>query len=191
MPKHTFAILCLAVALIAPFPANMAHAGAPTYKRTTEKYTIPDVVLVNQNGRKVRLKELVQSNKPVIVDFIFGTCTTICPVLSAGFANLQHKLGADSQKVQLISISIDPEHDTPQVMKEYLKRYRAKPGWDFLTGTRPAINKVMYALDAYIPDKMSHYPLTLIHARAGDTWIRVYGLMGGTEFVDECRKAGI
>jgi protein SCO1/2 len=168
-----------------------AVAAEQRYQRTVEKYDAPDVVLVNQHGAKVRLKELVQSKKPVIIDFIFGTCTTICPILSASYANLQKKLGADSDKVQLVSISIDPENDTPKVMTEYLKRYRAKPGWDFLTGTRADIDKVMYAFNAYIPNKMSHYPLTLIHAPGDDKWVRIFGLMGSSEFLAECQKTGV
>jgi protein SCO1/2 len=173
------------------FIVSRAGAAEKPYVRTLESYTMPDVVLVNQNGAKVRFRELMQSKKPVIVDFIFGTCTTICPILSVSFTNLQQKLGPDSQKVHLVSISIDPEHDTPAVMKEYLKRYRAKPGWDFLTGTRSDIDKVMNAFNAYIPNKMSHYPLTLIHSPGEDKWIRILGLMGSAEFMSECRKVGI
>jgi protein SCO1/2 len=173
------------------FSGGQAAAADKRYKRTVENYTMPDVVLVNQNGAKVRFRELVQPNKPVAVDFIFGTCTTICPVLSAGYANLQQKLGPDARNIQLVSISIDPEHDTPKVMREYLQRYRAKPGWDFLTGSREDIDKVMHAFNAYIPDKMSHYPLTLIRSPGDGRWVRIFGLMGSSEFMSECRKAGL
>jgi protein SCO1/2 len=171
--------------------SNRSEAVEQKYKRTVENYTIPDVVLVDQNGTKVRLKEMLQSNKPVIVDFIFGTCTTICPILSAGFVNLQNKLGADAQKVHLVSISIDPENDTSKVMKDYLKRYRAKPGWDFYTGSRKDIDSVMKAFDAYIPNKMSHYPLILIRPPADGKWVRIFGLLSSSEFVGECQKVGI
>ena len=158
------------------------------YKRTLAKYSLPDVTLVNQNVAKVRLKSLLESDKPVVVDFIFGTCTTICPVLSAGYVNLQQKLGADISKVHLVSFSIDPENDTPKVMKEYLLRYRAKPGWDFLTGSREDIDKVMHAFNAYIPNKMSHFPLTLIKSPTDESWIRIYGLMSTSEFMNEFNK---
>jgi protein SCO1 len=171
--------------------AGQAVSADIKYKRTVENYTVPDVVLVNQNGAKVHLKEYLQADKPVVIDFIYGTCTTICPVLSAGFTNLQRKLGADSQKIKLVSITIDPENDTPKVMNEYLKRYRAKPGWDFLTGSRRDINTVMTAFDAYIPDKMSHFPLTLIRSPGDGKWVRIFGLMSGTEFMGECQKVGI
>lgn len=158
------------------------------YKRTVENYTMPDVTLVNQNNARVKLKTLLNSDKPVVVDFIYGTCTTICPVLSAGYANLQQKLGEGSTKVQLISISIDPENDTPKVMKEYLKRYRAKPGWDFLTGSRDDIDKVMHAFNAYIPNKMYHYPLNLIRNPKDGKWVRIFGLTSTSEFMSEYKK---
>lgn len=172
--------------------AGLALLGAEApYKRTIETYTVPDVVLVNQDGAKVNLRTLLASDKVVVLDFIFGTCTTICPVLSAGYANLQQRLGTRSADIQLVSISIDPENDTPKVMREYLKRYRARPGWTFLTGKREDIDRTMKAFSAYIPNKMSHYPLTLIRTPRAGTWIRVFGLMSTSEFLEECQKAGI
>jgi len=176
-----FCTLILAV----PLSATPAHAESKKYKRTVEKYKIPDVTLVNQDGKKVRLAALLTSDQPVVVDFIYGTCTTICPVLSAGFANLQNKLGPASQNVRLVSITIDPENDTPKVMKEYLKRFRAKPGWDFLTGSRADIDAVMNGFNAYIPDKMSHYPLNLIRNPKDGSWARLFGIMSSREFLEE------
>jgi protein SCO1/2 len=159
------------------------------YQRTIDQYSVPDVTLVNQDGQRVKLKKLVNSGKPVVLDFIYGTCTTICPVLSAGFTNFQRKLGKDSSNVQLISISIDPEHDSPAVMKEYLKNYRSRKGWDFLTGTRDDIDRVMKAFNAYIPDKMSHYPIMFIKAPSSETtWVRIYGLIGTADFLTEYEK---
>lgn len=171
--------------------AGMVEAAADNYKRTIEDYVMPDVTLINQDGKKVRFKSLVESDKPVVVDFIYGTCTTICPVLSAGFTNLQRKLGADSRKVHLVSISIDPENDTPKVMKEYLNRYQAKPGWDFLSGSRKDIDRVMHAFNSYFRNKMDHKPLTFIRTPSDGKWIRIYGLISSREFVEECQKAGI
>ncbi len=172
---------------------SFTHASASDvkYKRSIESYTMPDVTLINQDGKKVRFRDMMASNRLIAVDFIFGTCTTICPVLSAGYANLQQRLGPDLNKVHLVSISIDPENDTPKVMKEYLKRYRAKPGWDFLTGSRNDIDAVMKAFDAYIPNKMAHYPLTLIRSSQNGSWVRLFGLLSSSEFLAECRKAGL
>jgi len=184
-----FYLIAFLIFIMFSFDANEAPCETrQRYKRTIEKYIIPDVTLVNQNRSKVKLRNLLDSDNPVMLDFIYGTCTTICPVLSAGYSNLQKKLGAESGDVRLVSVSIDPEYDTPEVMKAYLKRYGAKPGWDFLTGTREDIDKVMRAFDAYVPNKMSHYPLTLLKAPRGDKWIRIYGLVGTAELMEEYRN---
>lgn len=185
----TFYIIACLISFVFSFDASEARCETKQrYKRTIEKYVVPDATLVNQNRSKVKLRDLLNSDKPVMLDFIYGTCTTICPVLSAGYSNLQKKLGAESGNVRLVSVSIDPEYDTPEVMKGYLKRYNAKPGWDFLTGTREDIDKVMRAFDAYVPNKMSHYPLTLLKAPHDDKWIRIYGLVGTAELMEEYRN---
>lgn len=162
-----------------------AQAESKKYKRSVERYTMPDITLVNQDGKKIRLKSFLETDQPVVVDFIYGTCTTICPVLSAGYINLQRKLEPGGKPPRLVSITIDPEYDTPKVMKEYLKRYRAKPGWDFLTGSRQDIDLVMRAFNAYIPDKMSHYPLNLIRSPKDGSWVRLFGIMSSSEFMEE------
>jgi len=167
-----------------------AVAGDPGIKRSVGRYVAPNVVLVNQDGARVRLQSLTESGKPVVLDFIYGTCTTICPVLSAGYTSIQAKLGPDTRKVQLISISIDPEHDTPKIMKGYLRQYRAKPGWDFLTGSREDIDRVMKAFDSYVPDKMSHKQVTFIRAQGSGAWVRIDGLPSSSELMDEIGKAG-
>ena len=189
-PSFRLAVVA-AVLMTAVLFSGAVQAAAPRYERSVEAYAMPDVVLVNQDGDKVRLKKLLESDKPLIVDFIYGTCTTICPVLSAGFSHLQRKLGDESEKVHLVSITIDPEHDTPRVMKEYLERYRARPGWDFLTGSRRDIDRVMTAFDAYFRDKMDHKPLTFIRSPEDGKWVRLYGLMGSRDFMKECQKVGL
>lgn len=178
----------LLMAIGVPLSVGPAYAESKTYQRSVEKYSIPDVTLINQDGKKVRLKSLVETGQPVVIDFIYGTCTTICPVLSAGFANLQRKLAVSGKNLRLISITIDPEHDTPKIMKEYLTRFRAKPGWDFLTGNRQDIDTVMRSLNAYIPDKMSHYPINLIRSPKDGTWVRLFGIMSSREFLEEYLK---
>jgi protein SCO1/2 len=181
------AALWLVCLLGAAAPAAFGQ-GPARYKRTVETYTLPDVVLVSQTGFKVRLADLVNSDKPVLLNFAFATCTTICPVMSAGFANLQRKLGAETANVRLISISIDPENDTPEVLKQYLDRYGAKPGWDFYTGRREDILSIMKACNALVPDKMQHQPLTFLKAPGDSRWIRIHGLIGTADLLAEYRQ---
>lgn len=89
-----------------------------------QTYTLPLVRLVNQDGIEMDLSAFLASNKFVVVDFIFTTCTTICPVLSAGLVNFHKTLGEEADNVKFISISIDPEHDKPDVLKAYSRNTR-------------------------------------------------------------------
>lgn len=170
--------------------ATMVTGEGKQYQSTRETYAMPDVTLINQDGEKVKFRDLMQSDKPVLVDFIFCTCSTICPVLSAGFVNVQNKLGAETRTVRLVSISIDPENDKPKVMRDYLRRYRAKPGWDFLTGARKDIESVRRAFNSYRENKMSHEPLMFIRTPKGDSWTRIFGITSTEELLAEIKKAG-
>lgn len=179
-------VIAIAAVFILLFVAAMGLSEARiTYKRTIEDYKVPDVTLVNQDGKRISLKALLDTGKPVMLDFIYGTCTTICPVLSAGFSNFQKKMGPESPAVRLVSISIDPDNDTPAVMKEYLKRYNAQPGWDFLTGKREDVIRVMKSFDAYVINKMNHYPLTILHVPGDPEWVRINGLLGTSDLIKE------
>jgi len=182
--------LCLCITLLLLI-SSITFAEEPArYTRSVHEYNVPDVTLVDQDGSRVRLKDLLETDKPVVLDFIYGTCTTICPILSAGYRHLQRKLGSESSSVQLISITIDPEHDSPAVMKDYLNKYHAKPGWTFLTGSRSDIDAVMTAFDAFFSDKMSHQPLNFIRTPVDGKWVRIYGLLSGRDFLKEYQMAG-
>ncbi len=181
---YVFIIFLLTLSFI--FQGSTVCAEVPKkYSRSVEKYRVPDVTLVNQDGRKVKFADLLNAKDTVLLDFVFTTCTTICPLLSLGFLDFQKKLGYESEKVQLISISIDPEHDSPKIMKSYIKRYDAHPGWDFLTGSREDIDKVLKAFNAYTPNKMSHAPLIFLKSRADTDWVRINGLIGTRDLLRE------
>jgi protein SCO1/2 len=163
---------------------NLARDGL---ERSLAEYEVPDVTLIDPEGRRVALRELIDTARPVMLEFIFATCTTICPVMSAGFSHLQGTLGEESERVSLISITIDPEHDSPEIMRAYLRRYKAKPGWSFLTGSRADIDSVLTAFDAYVSNKMLHEPVTLLRRPASREWLRINGLLSGKELMEEYR----
>jgi protein SCO1/2 len=176
--------LVISIAVLTGAPAG----AAPPYTTSILNVELPDVTLVDQDAQLVKLRDLVEGEDVVMLDFIFGTCTTICPILSAGFSNLQRRMGSGPGGPVLISFSIDPEHDTPEVMTTYLKRYRAQPGWSFLTGDRDDIDTIMHAFDAYIPNKMSHQPLTFIKGKAPNQWVRIDGLVSTADLISELEK---
>ncbi|GFO59632.1 hypothetical protein GMST_19570 [Geomonas silvestris] len=181
------AVFSATVAEAAPAQAS-PEPERTGYDRTLADYNVPNVTLINQDGQKVNLRQLLESGKPVIVDFIFTTCTTICPVLSAGFSNLRRTLGDEAHKVQLVSISIDPENDRPEKLKTYLERFGGPEGWEFLTGSREEVGRVLRAFNAFVVDKMSHEPLYLLHAPNAPQWVRIKGLIKKSDLLNEYRK---
>ena len=165
------------------------EAGATTeYRKSTAHYTVPDVTLVDQDGARVRLREVMADDKPTFVQFVFTSCPTICPILGAIFSNFQNKLGAKAADIRFVSVSIDPEHDEPAKMKAFLNRYNAKDNWTFLTGSRADIQAVQNAFDAYADNKMSHSPLTFFFSPAEKAWVRIGGFIGASELVHEYQE---
>jgi protein SCO1/2 len=164
------------------------HPRAPAaVTRSVAWYVVPDVTLSDQTGQAVALRKLLDADRPVLVNFVFTTCTAICPVMSATFAAVQRELGADVARVRMVSISIDPEHDTPAVLGEYAGRFGAGPQWHFLTGALADTIAVLRAFDAYRGEKMSHEPLTLLRAGPGTSWVRYDGFASAATLLEETR----
>jgi protein SCO1/2 len=155
--------------------------------RSTASYKIPLVNLIREDGKTISLPEEIDDGKPVVLTFIFTSCATICPVMSALFSQLQDRLGADRSKVHMASISIDPERDRPERLAEYAKRYHAGPQWHYYTGTVQASLAVQRAFDTYRGDKMNHSPVTFVRARPGSPWLRIDGYATPDELASEVR----
>ncbi len=167
--------------------AHMAMMQKPQ-ERSIENYSLPQVRLVNQDGLEKDLNKVLDSDKLVIVDFIFTTCTTICPVLSAGLTGFHQALGDKASEVILVSITIDPEHDNPEILKAYSQKYQMKSGHELLTGSKQDIFSVMKAFDADMPNKMTHYPLTFLRAPGKQEWVRIFGLLSVNDLMKEYDK---
>lgn len=158
------------------------------YKSSMHSYTVPELVLIDMNSNKVSLPDALGNEGPVILNFIFTTCTTICPVLSATFSHVQRELGSEAKNMRMISITIDPEQDTPQRLKDYAGRFKAGSDWQFLTGSIDDIIATQKAFDAYRGDKMNHIPLTFIRSSADGPWVRLEGFTSAAEVVAEYRQ---
>jgi len=163
--------------------------GKNDYQRSIRSYVIPDVVLADADGRPVRLRELLATDDPVMMNFVFTTCGTICPVMVKVFADVPSRLGAQSKSLRMISISIDPDNDTPAQLKAYAKSVGAGERWKFLTGRVQDIKALQLAFDSYRGDKMNHEPLTLMRHASARPWVRIDGFANPDELVREYRKA--
>ncbi len=165
------------------------HEPAPErYARAVAAYAPPDVALVDQHGAAVSLHAVLGHDGPLMLQFIFTTCPAVCPVLSSIFSAAQEQLGPDLARVRLVSISIDPEHDTPARLHAYARQFKAGPQWHFLTGTRADVAAVQKAFDAYRGNKMRHPPLTFLRAAPGALWVRLDGFMSAQSLVAEYHR---
>ncbi len=165
--------------------AHRAAARNRDYVVTQERYSVPDLELIDETGRAVALTTLFEGDQPVALNFIFTTCTTICPVMTATFAQLRRELGVEAEQVRFVSITIDPEYDRPEVLQEYAQRFGAGEGWSFLTGDGADISRVLQRFDAYAGSKMNHRPITLLKSPESSSWIRIDGLASGGDLARE------
>jgi protein SCO1/2 len=174
----------------APKAAGAASPVSGAYQRSIESVTVPDITLLRMDGRRVSLRDELGANKPVMLNFIFTTCTTICPVMSATFSQVQAELGEERDGVRMVSISIDPEHDTPARLREYASRHEASDDWHFLTGSVEQIDAVQQAFKAYRGSKFNHAPLTFLRAPGDSRWIRIEGLVRAEVLLEEYERLG-
>lgn len=140
----------------------------------------PNIELTTQDGKKVRFYDDLVKGKIVAIDFIYTSCQYACPLETARMAQVQKKLGDRvGNDIFFYSISIDPEHDTPEVLKAYMAKYQIAPGWTFLTGSKSDITFLERKLGVYNDPSINadgHLPHLLIGNDATNTWIRANAL---------------
>jgi protein SCO1/2 len=159
----------------------------PPVSRSTTHYAAPDVTLIRSDGARVNFAHELDDGRPVLLDFIYTTCTTICPVMTQTFAEVQKRLGPDAAKVKMVSVSIDPEEDTPARLADYAKRFDAGAQWTFYTGSVEASTLVQRAFDVYRGDKMNHSPVTFYRPAPGQPWVRLDGFVTPEAVLGEVR----
>ena len=200
--RAQYAIVCVAAFLAATItaPAITATLAAdeadphahhhhmtvePETTRSTMNYVVPDVGLVRDDGRAVKLRDEMNDGRPVVLAFIYTTCTTVCPLTSQTLSELQSKLGRARDGVHLMSISIDPEEDTPTRLREYAKKFSAGPQWQHYTGTMEASRAAQSAFNVYRGNKMDHQPAMLVRVSPGAPWVRIDGFASADQLLAE------
>jgi cytochrome oxidase Cu insertion factor (SCO1/SenC/PrrC family) len=144
--------------------------------------SIPDVPVVDQDGRRLRFFTDLVRGRTVAINFMFTTCTTICPPLAVTFAKVQRELGPEvGSGILLISVSVDPVTDVPPRMRSYLSKFGARPGWVFVGGAKADIDNLLRALGAYVSDKNDHTPMILIGNEKAGYWTRAFGLASASK----------
>jgi protein SCO1/2 len=165
-----------------------AADAAPGHARQVAQYRLPTVELVRADGARVSFPQEIDDGRPVVLNFIYTSCTAICPILSQGFAEFQRKLGDEREQVRMVSISIDPEQDTPKRLAAYAERHDAGAQWGFYTGSSAASVSLQKAFQAWFGGKMHHRPVTFLRAAPGQPWVRLDGFISPDELLAEYRR---
>lgn len=162
--------------------SSLAHdhqSHGPQAAKTTPvmaasaKVKLLDLELTNQEGKTARFMTDVIGDRIVVLDNIYTSCTTICPVVTAIMVNVHSKIGERAgSEVSLVSLSVDSVTDTPQRLRAYARRHNA--AWNLWTGTKPAMDQILKGLGVYTPNYIDHPSSILVgDARTGE-WTRFY-----------------
>ena len=164
-------------------PQQSATTDAATTAAARDYFT--DVPLITQNGQSVRLYSDLLKGKVVVINTFFGTCAAGCPKISAVLAGLQERLHDRLGKdVFLLSFTVDPEMDTPGVLKEYAEKFHARPGWLFLTGRKENVDFALSRLGQKVARKEDHTTLFLVGNNRTGLWKKVFAPSSTAESLD-------
>jgi cytochrome oxidase Cu insertion factor (SCO1/SenC/PrrC family) len=172
-----------------PRPAQTAQSpstGRPGVIRVGyDEVAIPDVEVLDQNGRKVRFYTDLFKDRVVVVSFFFTSCTLMCPLQGQYLAKLQTALGDKMGKeVFFISVSKDPKVDTPQRLSLWARRYEVKTGWTLVTGTETIMRPLLWDLIGEEPGPQLHNPVVLIGNDRTGVWEDAEGLSSPDKLIE-------
>jgi protein SCO1 len=160
------------VPVCAVFAVLSASLSAQNPSAVISGRTIPDVELVDQHGKKVHFYSDLVKDKVVAISTIFTSCSTICPITGVKFSELSRLLASDGPgKLSLISISIDPQVDTPQLLDRWSRGFGTPgPAWTLVTGPKSEVDRLLKGLGIFSADKQEHSPDFLIGGEGTGDW---------------------
>jgi len=199
-----------ALAVLSPCPRQYTAAQSPPHqhqhehkaseenggdksagqKEETLKVSFPDLEVSNQRGEKVRLYSDLIKGKVVVVSFFFTSCTYVCPIQGAALSRLRESLGDRlGRDVHFVSISTDPETDTPLRLREWGERFHVGRGWTLVTGEKEEMNSMLAKFTGDVAGARDGHA---INVYVGDDksgrWVVGSGLMGVAEYLAHIEK---
>jgi protein SCO1 len=178
--KHRWYLSLLIVLVMLGWRASGLSHKVEEGERLSKIGPAPEFILTAQDGRRLGLNEL--RGKVVVVTFIYTSCADACPLLTAKMAALQDDFGGDfGPKVFFISITVDPERDTPEILTRYARAHGANlSGWAFLTGTPDEIRTVARQYGIYYKKQtgsdVDHTFLTSLVDQRGTLRVQYMGI---------------
>ncbi|HVF23629.1 MAG TPA: SCO family protein [Pyrinomonadaceae bacterium] len=185
----TLLVLSLSSAVVAQEPAAPANTGKPkdgpaaVEKSSAEKY-FTDIELVNQNGEMMRFYHDLLQGKTVIINSFFASCQGSCLPITRNLEKIQEALGDRLGKdAHIISISVDPTVDTPGELMAFGKKFHARAGWYFLTGSKENVEFVLKKLGQFVENKQDHYNIIIVGNDRTGLWKKAFGLAKSEELI--------
>ena len=174
--------------------AHEHHADTGTgadvgLQRSEHNYDLPELKVTRADGRRMSLLDVINDGRPVMLNFIYTSCTAVCPVTSQVFMQVRERLGAERDKLNMVSFSIDPEQDTPHLLTEYAQRFGSAGVWPHYTSSSAAAVEIQRAFGGWRGDKMNHQPTTYLRIARGKPWLRLDGFYSPAALVAEYQKA--
>jgi protein SCO1/2 len=165
-------------------PAPPSSLAAPAGPASAARKYFTDVELVDQDGKTHRLYSDLLQGRTVVIAAFFTACNGACPVMAEKLAGLQQWLGDRLGKdVYLLSVSVDPQTDTPARLKQYAVRLGARPGWFFLTGKKENVDWALFKLGHYVEHKEDHSNLLILGNESTGLWKKVFGLAPSEDLI--------
>jgi protein SCO1/2 len=168
----------------------VAQAGAqsksddPAKKDSPARTYFTDTELINQDGQPMRFYSDLLKDKVVIINTFFTTCTSVCPPMSRNLQQIQTWLGDRLGKdVHIISISVDSAADTPPRLKDYAAKYKAKPGWFFLTGKKENAEFALRKIGQFVESRDDHSTVIIIGNLHTGLWKKAMGMAKPEELI--------
>lgn len=167
------------------FAALTASAQQPDYRPGAAAKFFAGLTLVDQNGRTVDLYKDVMKGHTVAIHSFFASCTGACPVMLGTVRSLQTRLGDRmDREVRLVSITVDPANDTPAVLKETARKFSAKKGWIFLTGTKEQVDAALRKIGQYTAVRENHQNLIMAGNDQTGLWKKIHAMATPAEVGD-------
>ncbi len=161
--------ICCAPWFGAAFAADAVQVSRPTLA------ALPKLPLQTMNGQHRQLDAELANSVPLVLNFVFTTCSSSCSAQTAVLAQVQRTMHARGQRLQLASITIDPDNDTPEQLRKFSRRFAVQDGWQFYTGSFNDLLRIQKHFEVYRGNKSAHAPVLLLRKSARAPWVRVEG----------------
>ena len=190
-------VICVVFGLSIALAESHSGATSPVFKpnpisplssgneMVAQEIVLPKIFLVRQDGSKAMLPEEFEQGKPVLLTFIFSSCKAICPIMSRLMKSVQNNLGGRANEIQMASISLDPEFDTPKRLTQYAHQLGAGTQWTHYTGLSADIVKLERAFTIYRGDKMNHLSVFFVRRSPKEQWLKFTGFVNPDNLIKE------